>query len=668
MVEDVCEACGASNAKDAQFCRSCDAYLGWDTGSTTVGGHPVTATVPETVGAVATEDSLEPHRAAGARPAVELTSSEVTSGVPAVVEPGPRVVAVPDVEPRSTEVVLSPGSPVGVQLRAYNASTVVDGFVVEPDGAPGWLELSHAPLRLMPREDGVLDLALGLREGVLVFAQRLAVRLMVSSETDPTRTTEVTLWVTVPPLGPPATLSVEPQLLRLTDRSREKFAIRLDNRGANFPQSFTLSGSDPEGVVRFGFVPSVVQVPAGQVVEVRAHFMAPAAEPGQELSRQLTVTAVNDQGEASATLTVVQHAAPEAQHVPVTVWLSPRELRVRDAVAADFEVHVDNRGGARDAELSLGGRDPARTLTIALHPERLVAPQGQVAVARGRVQLTQPPPRGETATCPFTVVATDGVTDVEAAGLLKVTISPAPLTTAELRVTPQHLTRTDDRDGAFEVVVDNTRGREAMTVRLSGTDSHGTARFAFAPPSLTVPARATGRSRMTVDNARPPSGESTSRELEVTASDGAGRIIAGATFTQVSSDRGSLLRILLVLGGAALVLIGLLLPWDLLSSSDGLSLVTSVVEGRDLDSEERLAAAGVRVLLAVLVVAMLFGLTGKAGSLTRKSAFLIVLVSVAYVVAAVTVLGAVFILSAGLLAVWAGAVMGYVGGVLARTR
>lgn len=654
MAEYVCEQCGAVNPQSSQFCRSCDAYLGWDAGATTIGGQPVTGTVPETVTAVPTEDaapSVDPHLA--------------PAGVQLATDPTPHTVEVPDVRTDTTDVTLTPGAPVTARLRVYNASSVVDGFVVEAGAAPAWLDLTHEPLRLMPREEGDLALVLALREGPMVVAQRLSVVLRVSSEADPTAAGEVTLWVTVPPLGPQATLSVEPRLLRLEDQARERFVVRLDNRHANYPQSFTLSGSDPEGVVRFGFVPSVVQVPAGQVVEVRGHFMAPPVRPGQGLSRELTVTAGNDQGQLSTALTVVQYASPEPEDRPVTVRLAPREMRVTNAAGANFEVHVDNRGGHREVELTLAGRDPARAVTVTVHPERLVASPGQVAVARGQVRTTRHVPRGETATYPFTVVATDGVTDLEAPGLLEVTVTPAPIETAELRLMPRHLTLTDDRRGAFEAVVDNTRGTEPLSVGLSAVDSHGTARFSFAPPSLTVPAGHAARSRMTVENPLPPRGEEASRDVEVTASDGEGRVVAAATLTQVATDRRSRTRTLLVLAGAALVLLGLLLPWDLLTRADGLELLEVLLQGGQT-SEARIAAAAIRALLSLLVLAMLFGLTGKAGSLTRKSAFLIVLASIGYVVAAVVVQGVTFSLSLGLLAVWVGAVLGYAGGVLAR--
>src|SRR5690625_946048 len=677
MDQDVCEQCGHTNPPGAQFCRSCDAYLGWDTGATTIGGRAVTAPVPHAVEEVATETSLPPLRAGDAPAGVQLEAGDVTTAVRGGQEAaGPRVVEVPRVQAESAAVTLVPGVPASVALRVHNASSVVDGFVVEPETAPGWLELSHPPLRLMPRDGGVLELAVGMREGVLVFAQRVTASLRVRSESDPTKTATVTLAIVVPPHGPPATLDVQPRLLRLTDQSRERFSVRIDNRQANFAQSFALSGSDPEGTVQFGFLPSVVKVPPGQVVEVRGHFLALAPPAGEELTRQLTVTAANDEGETSGTLTVVQHTSPEPESAPVTVRLAPRDLRVTNGVASDFEVHVDNRGGHRPVELDLAGRDPGGVLAVSVSPRRLVVPPGQVAVARGRVQLLEQVARGRTVTRPFTVVATDGTTDHEAPGSLEVTVTPSPLTAAELRVAPQRLTRADTRRGLFDVIVDNTRGAEPLTVWLSGVDSQGTAGITFTPPSLTVPPRGIGQVRMTVDSPRPPSGESATRELEVLATDGEGRLTASASFTQVSSDRRPLLRTLLVLCGALLVLLGLLLlPRELTGEVTERVLNLRDLDGDDAGREETVRVVvpysglviSARVVLALLAAAMVLGLTG-AGRLVRFAAILVVVAAAGFVVLATADLAFAKSYEPGLgtVALVLGAVLAYAGGVLAR--
>ncbi|PYF99344.1 hypothetical protein SAMN05216184_10754 [Georgenia satyanarayanai] len=660
MSEDVCESCGAANPQGTQFCRACDAYLGWDTGATTIGGHPAVATVPDTVDTVETAEAVAPLPASH--------QGETATAVRAA----PADARAPEVHAATTEVTLVPEQPGTVTARVSNRSSVVDGVLVEVEESPDWLDVSPAPLRLMPGDEGTLEVALRIRDGALVPAQRLTVQLHVCSESAPDRRVPVAVTLTVAPHGPPATLDVQPRLLRLTDEARARFVVRIDNRRANYPQGFELSGGDPEGVVRFGFVPRVVQVPAGQLVEVRGHFMAPAPAPGQDATRQLTVTAANDGGESVATLTLVQHTSPEPEVVPVGVRLSPRELRVTNAVAADFEVHVDNRGGREAVELALGGRDPARSLVITLAPQRLLAPPGQVTVARGHVQLTEAVPRGRTVVRPFTVVAGDGASEHEAPGSLEVTMTPSPITTAQLQVTPRHLTRADTRHGSFAVLVDNTAGQQPLSVRLTAVDSHGTARVGFTPPVVSAPPGGVGQARMTVQAPPPPGGESVTRDLEITADDGEGRLLAHAAFTQTASDRRPLLRTLLVLGGAALVLLGTLLPWNLLTTADGSTIVaTAPVQALgDLRNVSEtaavhLVAAATRVLLVVLAVAMAFGVTGK-GSLTRKTALLVVLLSVAYVIAAIVVRGATFRLDGGLLLLWTGAVAGYVGGVLAR--
>jgi len=66
-------------------------------------------------------------------------------------------------------------------------------------------------------------------------------------------------------------------------------------------------------------------------------------------------------------------------------------------------------------------------------------------------------------------------------------------------------------------------------------------------------------------------------------------------------------------------------------------------------------------------VMMAFGMTGQAGGLTRKSAVAIVLLTVGLVIAAIVV-GGFPGPDIGLFVVWFGAVLGYIGGVLAKPR
>ncbi|TDE90419.1 hypothetical protein EXU48_18395 [Occultella glacieicola] len=689
MSEHVCENCGARNAPTAQFCHSCDDYLGWDRGTGTLGGEPLAGTTGHAVDTVVTQVSLPPlgdphptavppgvgtapgstaHSGGSARPPSAGARTDGAVHVPdPVIEPAtvrPESLAVTIVGPEATAT-----------LTVFNTSTVVDGYLVEAESTPPWLTLGHDEVNLLPQQSGELVLRLTTRPGVLVFAQRLHLRLAVRSRADPTRTTPVDLALTVPPAGPPATLATRPTLVRLKDATRGAFMLQLDNRRANYPQTFRLSGSDPESVVRFAFSPELVQVPPGQLVEAEAQFRAPAPEPGRELNRQLTITATNDSGPITAVVGLTQVTTPAPVDAPITMRLEPSRLTIVNATTAEFAVRIDNRGGHRAVGLVLGGRDPANQLAFSLVPQRVNALPGQVTTVTGRVQ-TGPIGRGEAVSRPFTIVASDGVRDIEAPGVLEVSASPAPLTSAALRIRPRNLTRADDRQGTFVLEVDNTRGQEHLQVRLAGSDAHGMTGFVFDPPAISVPPHAVGTVRLRVDSPRPPMGETVTRELQISASDGAGSIGVEAAFTQVSSDRRPLVKNLLVLLGTAFVIVGALLPWGTLNldpSLSGLDQINLVV--RNLDQALPLilvVEAGLRVLLALLALVMAFGLNGRSGGTIRRTALLILLLSVGYVITLATgqvdALGGLSGLAPGIFAVWLGALLGYIGGVLARSR
>src|SRR5699024_4871972 len=96
---------------------------------------------------------------------------------------------------------------------------------------------------------------------------------------------------------------------------------------------------------------------------------------------------------------------------------------------------------------------------------------------------TVAPPPGTTQTRPFTVVASDGTVEVEAAGVLEVASRAAPITTARIRVEPSTLA-TQDRRGQYAVHVDNRAGADVLRVRLTGADEFGRARLTFTPTDL----------------------------------------------------------------------------------------------------------------------------------------------------------------------------------------
>ena len=171
--------------------------------------------------------------------------------------------------------------------------------------------------------------------------------------------------VVVPPSGPPAALEARPTLVRLENRAQGAFLVRLDNRAANHPRRYTMSASDPEGVVMLDFVPPAVAVPAGETADVMVRFAAPEPPPGKELARQLTVAATDEDGPVAVQVTIAQATSPELERQPLKLRLEPSEVTSVDATAARLDLVVDNRGGHEDVVVYLRGRDPAKAVSFA---------------------------------------------------------------------------------------------------------------------------------------------------------------------------------------------------------------------------------------------------------------------------------------------------------------
>ncbi|ANJ28072.1 hypothetical protein [Agromyces aureus] len=683
MAVRVCEVCGEANEPSARFCRVCDAYLGWDSGAATLDGEPLTGTIPTVVESVeAVEPSpVEPLPVEPA-PVEPAPVEPETADIAPAREPGPsapsssthpRVAAAARIETpeavlETTEATVGPALPATVLLRLTNPSSIVDGYEIEPVAPPQWLSFSHGDVHLMPDQELAVPLELGLREGVLVLAQRVALTLRISSQADPERTAEVALQLTVPPLGPSATLEVRPSLIRLEDHAAGEFTVRLDNRAANFPQTVRLSASDAEGVVRFAFAPDVVTVPAGQVVELPVSFSAPEPEAGRELNRQITVEAGNDAGRAAAPLTLVQRTAAEPVDQPVRVRIEPSSLRIERGTTADFDVLLDHRGGQRQVTLNLVGRDPGRAIGFAFSSEQVVLEPGAVAHVRGRLAAA-PPPRGGTLQHAFSVIASDGVHDVEAMGSVELTSPPEPILTAAIRVDPPSQLVVNERQAAFQVSVDNRRGVEPLGVRFEGASEDGTARLGFTPHELVIPPGQVGSTRLVVDAPRPEPSESATRRFRVIATDGVRSIEVDAALTQETSNRRPIASRVLVTIGGLLVIIGALAEWfagfpPFLPSVD---LIGAFVRGQLNLADPFLSEPGMRVLVVLFGALMLLGMIGKHGRMTRACAVFIVLLTVAWLIF-LAVVAFVPALGLGLVLVWIGCVLGFVGGVLARPR
>ncbi|MCC2316273.1 hypothetical protein [Cellulomonas xiejunii] len=559
----------------------------------------------------------------------------------------------------TADVVVAPDEPGTTTVLLRNVSELVDGLVIHPVDPLPWLVVTHEEAHLLPGESRTVVVTFATRPGILAVAQRLVLDLVVRSCVDATKATPVQVALTVPRAGPPPTLTARPALLQLADADEGVVTLSFDNRSANFPRHYRLAVHDPQDVVRARFVPPQVDVPPGESVDVSVRVTAPAATPGSEVTRQLTLTGVADEGQVSTSVTLVQRTAAPPPHVPVVLRMEPGRLRSENGKAVRFELVVDNRAGREAAAVTLEGRDPAHQVTLSFVESRLVVPAGRAARVPGRARTPAPPP-GTTRSHPFVVVANDGTADVEVPGVLEAVARPAPIGTARLWVEPQTLV-TQRRHGAYLVHVDNRRGRDPLQVQLSGADELGTARLAFTPAVIVVPGGQVGTVRVAVDSATPPAGTSSSRRLRISASDGREAVETEAVLSQSTPDRRPVAKRWLVVLGAVLAGLGALLPWlgRMVDPQAIVWVASSAFEG-DREAIAFTATVGSTVLVLVLALLMLIGLNGSNGRGIRFAALLMVLVALT-----AGILGTP---GGGLALVLLGAVLGFVGGVLARSR
>ena len=337
MTQSVCTECGEPGPSGVQFCVSCGHYL-WTPGPVDPSPPPAD---PRPVGSTPGEIHRRPTLYRVPPPAVAGPETEV-------IRPRADGARPPDVVVADGDVVLEGARSGGVELRLTNRSSIVEGYrVFEPVGAPPWLTVTVPPTRLMPGDRAVVRIGLDARPDRPVPAQRLRLRLRLRPESDHRVHTDVEVALVVPPVGGPATIRIEPAVVRLRDAVQGRFTVHVDNRGSNHPRRYVLSGSDDEGVVRFAFTPRTVEVPPGGGTAVQVQVTAPPPAAGERSERALTVrAAAASDGDAGpvAVVRLLQETSPAPVEVPVRIRLEPSALRTVDSPVAELNVVVDNRG------------------------------------------------------------------------------------------------------------------------------------------------------------------------------------------------------------------------------------------------------------------------------------------------------------------------------------
>lgn len=97
-----------------------------------------------------------------------------------------------------------------------------------------------------------------------------------------------------------ARLRLEPERVVVRNRRRGNFRVTVDNVRGSLPLRVWLSGSDPEGAVRFTFTPAQLDVPPGNIGRSSLRVEASLPGSGREADRQIKVSASDGVGAVEA--------------------------------------------------------------------------------------------------------------------------------------------------------------------------------------------------------------------------------------------------------------------------------------------------------------------------------------------------------------------------------
>jgi P pilus assembly chaperone PapD len=527
----VCSNCGERNAPGTTFCVNCHAFLAWDevAGESDVDTPPDATVIPTRPGPRSQRQQPDEYDVG-----TVLRPSPVTSA-------GPDQATVDDSASRlqvtaeqNAVTVPATGELIILPVRVMNTSTIVDGYGVEAPGAPAWLIVESDPVHLLPGTDQALPVRLRVNSTTLLPAQQVDVVLRVRSMTQVGAHQDVPIEVTVPIVDVPVQLRAEPRLLRVRDTDASRCTIMIDNSRSNRPMLLRFSGSDAEQAVRFDFDPPIVDVGPGASASVLLALTAAQPEPGQELTRQLTITANDGARTIETAVTLQQSTSVRAEDPPVALEAVPSLVRVRDTTTGWVRIVADNRRGKEWAHLELKASDPERAVRVTWSGPELHVPPG--GTAQIEAQFDAPlPDAGSEVSRTITVIATDGRRTSDTTVTLLQARSASPMTTLALRLEPS-IVRVQDADSATtQVLIDNQKGRSGVRIFLGGNDLERAVRFTFSPPVVDVPPGQVQVVGLRLDSWRPPPGQEWTRQLTVTASDGQSSVETSGSMVQASS-------------------------------------------------------------------------------------------------------------------------------------
>jgi hypothetical protein len=466
VADEPCPVCGEHNSVRTQFCTFCGAYLGWDdedepTAPVLVDEpvrHRVRAerVVEDSPGDASHRDERafgappgpgrtrrlpvpphvrdQPDRPEDQRPsqghrppqgrqrdpqdsrsAEDPTQVLRPAGAPAgdyAVDPDTALRA----EVKEAEVVVTPGAaPVAVTVRVVNASTIVQAYDVTVVNSPPWLLVTPGRVQLLPGTEEQVQMLLSIRAEDLVPVQRARLRLRVQGESAAELRRDARVDLIVGAVTAPPQLRLEPSTLRARDSTTALFRVVVDNRRSNEPLLVHLAGSDPELAAQFRFTPPRLEVPPGGAAAARMRVDAPLPEPGEQLTRTLTVVASDGRQEHEVRGTFLQASTPPVIDPPVSLRLDPSVVKVQNSSSGHTTVVIDNRRGSRPQQVAISADDDEGAVRFSLSPERLEVPAGRAAKARITMHAARPE-AGTTYTRPLTVSAWNGVEVTEAQG------------------------------------------------------------------------------------------------------------------------------------------------------------------------------------------------------------------------------------------------------------
>ncbi|MFI2228730.1 hypothetical protein [Nocardia testacea] len=474
-------------------------------------------------------------------------------------------------------------------------------------------------------------------------------------------------------------LRLDPTVIKARDVPHGEGGLIIDNRRGGADRRIQLAGRDPEGAVRLSFRESNILVRAGTESRTGFRVQSTNRPTEAEVTRTFTVVASDGTNESTVDGTFVETTTP-APIITAAIRLEPEQLNTRDQIYGRFRALVDNTRGSRTLSVRLAGADPERAVGFDFDPWVLDVPAGRVSQVGVTVSAALPA-SGETLSREITVIAGNRDGSVQARAALTQAASPAPITLAKIHLEPEQFTLHNSARGQLRVVVENKSRALPLHVRLSGRDPERAVWFSFDPPRLDIAAGQVGWANVAINAPRPGTGRQIVRNLQVAADDGDAMVEAKAQLTQTTADFLPLIRIVCTLLGGLFAVVGAFRPWaqddswlvplynvtDFPGVGDFQNFVGEIGDIEVADSATQTSQPIARAIVLVLAVIMMLGVLRAKGTLTVVAALLMAVVTIGFLVYASVVFSAA-VGGSGAVLVFAGAVLGCVGGLCVRRR